>query len=86
MKIHMRLKFFFISSFADLCTRLRTGLRAGGMGLVCGGLHALGPDHLATLVTFSALLALVFGIHVSGFILWFMFSMLVLTAAWGTIF
>lgn len=26
------------------------------MGLVCGGLHALGPDHLATLVTFSALM------------------------------
>mmetsp|Transcript_42519 Transcript_42519/g.52343 ORF Transcript_42519/g.52343 Transcript_42519/m.52343 type:complete len:310 (-) Transcript_42519:41-970(-) len=31
-------------------------LQAGVMGLVCGGLHALGPDHLATLVTFSALM------------------------------
>lgn len=31
-------------------------LHAGSMGLVCGGLHALGPDHLATLVTFSALM------------------------------
>eukprot|EP00913_Durusdinium_trenchii_P015768 g14819.t1 len=31
-------------------------VRASGMGLVCGGLHALGPDHLATLVTFSALM------------------------------
>lgn len=31
-------------------------LHASSMGLVCGGLHALGPDHLATLVTFSALM------------------------------
>eukprot|EP00438_Fugacium_kawagutii_P017265 Skav234063 [mRNA] locus=scaffold619:236965:243903:- [translate_table: standard] len=33
----------------------RTGtLQAGTMGFVCGSLHAFGPDHLATLVTFSA--------------------------------
>ena len=32
---------------------LRGALHAGGMGLLCGSLHALGPDHLATLVTFS---------------------------------
>lgn len=31
-------------------------LHAGGMGFLCGSLHALGPDHLATLVTFSALM------------------------------
>ena len=36
-------------------SHLRGTVRASGMGLVCGGLHALGPDHLATLVTFSAL-------------------------------
>jgi len=26
------------------------------MGLMCGLLHAVGPDHLATLVTFSTLM------------------------------
>lgn len=31
-------------------------IHAGGMGFLCGSLHALGPDHLATLVTFSALM------------------------------
>mmetsp|Transcript_16179 Transcript_16179/g.33429 ORF Transcript_16179/g.33429 Transcript_16179/m.33429 type:complete len:319 (+) Transcript_16179:108-1064(+) len=39
--------------FAHVATHT---IHAGVMGIICGSMHALGPDHLATLAAFSTLL------------------------------
>ena len=48
-----------LAAFSEGWNDLWLRVHAGGMGFLCGSLHALGPDHLATLVTFSALLGLI---------------------------
>ncbi|CAE7685172.1 unnamed protein product, partial [Symbiodinium sp. CCMP2456] len=54
--MHMDGRLSLLVSSASLQVLKARTLNACGMGVFCGILHAVGPDHIATLVSFSTLL------------------------------